>query len=379
MNRNLIARLRDGLEMAIKGPWDSSSSSGDNDAAGTPAPTESQKPAGPRNPWEPSQGSEPSGNRKRTASIEDLFRRSGGGGNGGGWNGFPRRPDGKSFIPAIGAIILALWLLLSSVHQLGSQEKGVVTFFGKYSRTVNSGISFTWPAPVENLQKVDTQKIRRTLVGSPKADSNNLILTRDRNLIDMAYQISWSIKDPKLYTFQFENPDDTVKEVAESAMRAVISNFDFSQANGPGRGAIVDEVARRMQIILDRYQLGVAIRGVDILQSDPPAEVSEASDELNAAQQKSEDYQSKARAYRSEVTKKAEADAQEFNAIYEQYKLAPEVTKRRMYYDTMEQVLSQVDKTVVESGNVTPYLALPELQKRDEPKPAEVVVSGKKK
>jgi modulator of FtsH protease HflK len=275
--------------------------------------------------------------------------------------------------------VVALWLLLSSVHQMEPGQQGVVTFFGKYSRTVGSGIQFTWPSPIEKIEKLDTQKIRRTLVGSPKADSNNLILTRDRNLIDMAYQISWSIKDPKLYTFQFENPDDTVKEVAESTMRAVISSFDFNQANGPGRGAIVDEVARRMQIILDKYQLGVTVRGIDILQSDPPAEVSEASDELNAAQQKSEGYQSKARAYRSEVTKRAEADAQEFNAIYEQYKLAPEVTKRRLYYDAMEQVLSQVDKTVVESGNVTPYLALPELQKRVEPKNDEVVVSGKKK
>jgi modulator of FtsH protease HflK len=378
MNRNLIARLRGGLAMAIKGPWDHSSGTGEEDVSGAAEPqkpSSEQKPTGPRNPWEPSESDEPLGNRRRTPSIEDLFRKSGGG----GWNGLPRRPNGKSFIPAILGVVVALWLLLSSVHQLEPGQQGVVTFFGKYSRTVGSGIQFTWPSPIEKIEKLDTQKIRRTLVGSPKADSNNLILTRDRNLIDMAYQISWSIKDPKLYTFQFENPDDTVKEVAESTMRAVISSFDFNQANGPGRGAIVDEVARRMQIILDKYQLGVTVRGIDILQSDPPAEVSEASDELNAAQQKSEGYQSKARAYRSEVTKRAEADAQEFNAIYEQYKLAPEVTKRRLYYDAMEQVLSQVDKTVVESGNVTPYLALPELQKRVEPKNDEVVVSGKKK
>ncbi len=134
-----------------------------------------------------------------------------------------------------------------------------------------------------------------------------------------------------------------------------------------------------MQAILNEYRSGISIQRVTILQSDPPAEVNDAFREVNAAQQRRESYLNEARGYASRVTELALGETAEFDKIYEQYKTAPEVTKRRLYYQTMEEVLGKVDKTIVDSGNVTPYLPLPEIRRRAEEAPAEAVnVTGKK-
>ncbi|MFM2236268.1 MAG: hypothetical protein RL209_302 [Pseudomonadota bacterium] len=194
----------------------------------------------------------------------------------------------------------------------------------------------------------------------------------------MAYDVRWSIKDPELYLFQLDSPQETVKEVAESAMRAAVANFDLTQAIGPGRGAIELEVRRRMQQVLDEYRAGVLIQSISIRQSDPPAEVTDAFREVNAAQQRRESYLNDARAYASRVTELALGETAEFDKIYVQYRAAPEVTKRRLYYETMEQVLGKVDKTIVETGGVTPYLPIPEFQKRTPPKAEPLTVTGAK-
>ena len=365
-----------------KGPWDPPSSGEGsktkNGSGKAPPLTNNDAPetkSGPRNPWEPSvvEG----GKRQRGPSLEDLLRRTGGG-KGGGFGGLPKRADGKSWWPIIVGGLVALWLISTSFHRLGPEQEGVITQLGKYSRTVGPGIQFTLPAPFENIQKVDTKQIQTTAVGSAKASSENLVLTKDQSIIDMAYDVRWSIKDPELYLFQLDNADGTVKEVAESAMRAAVANYDLTQAIGPGRGAIELEVRRRMQQVLDEYRAGVLVQSISIRQSDPPAEVNDAFREVNAAQQRRESYMNDARAYASRVTELAIGETAEFDKIYVQYKEAPEVTKRRLYYETMEQVLGKVDKTIVETGGVTPYLPIPEFKSRPAPKDEPVTVTGKK-
>ncbi len=360
-----------------KGPWDSGVSA-DNGKSGKP---DGQSGSGskpePVNPWDPNPGSAPQPGRQRGPSLEDLLRRTGGGKNG-GFSGMPKRANGKSWWPIIAGGFVALWLVWTSFHRLGPEQEGVVTFLGKYARTVGPGIQFTLPAPIESIQKVDTKQIQTTSVGSPKASSENLVLTKDQSIIDMAYDVRWSIKNPELYLFQLESADGTVKEVAESAMRAAVANFDLTQAIGPGRGAIELEVRRRMQQVLDEYRAGVLVQSISIRQSDPPAEVNDAFREVNAAQQRRESYMNDARAYASRVTELALGETAEFDKIYVQYREAPEVTKRRLYYETMEQVLGKVDKTVVETGGVTPYLPIPEFQKKAATKDAPVTVTGAK-
>lgn len=350
-----------------KGPWDLPGS-GDNGGSGSraggskpskPAASAGDDGAKPSNPWEP-QGA-PTG-RTRGPSLEEIFRR--GGGKGGGFGGIPPRANGKSWWPIITVGFLAIWILWTSIHRLDQQEEGVVTFFGKYSRTVGSGISFTLPAPIEQMQKVDALQVRTSSIGSANSKSENLVLTKDQNLMDIAFDIRWSIKSPELYLFQLDDPAGTVQEVGESAMRAELANFDYNEAVGVARGTIEAQVKQRMQAILDEYKSGIAISSISIRQSDPPEEVKAAFREVNSAQQRRERYLNEARAYSSQVTELAAGQTAEFDKIYEQYRQAPEVTRRRIYYETMEQVLSKVDKTIVESGNVTPYLPLPELKRR---------------
>jgi membrane protease subunit HflK len=304
--------------------------------------------------------------------LEDLLRRAGGGSGGGmkgNWGGMPRRPNGKSLWPLIAGGVAVIWVLSTSLYQLDPGEEGVITRFGKYSRSVGAGVSLIMPAPFERLTKVDTQQLRYTMVGSPQSSAENLVLTKDQNLIDLAFQIAWNVRDPEKFLFQLEeaedgNRDDTVKAVAESAMRETIANFDYDTAVGPGRLDVEGGVRERMQKILDGYGSGIRIQSVAIKQSDPPEQTKEAFNRVTAAQQKRESNLSDARAYASQVTQRAEGDTGEFDRIYVQYREAPEVTKRRLYYQTMESVLGKMDKTIVESGNVQPYLALPELKKR---------------
>jgi len=146
-------------------------------------------------------------------------------------------------------------------------------------------------------------------------------------------------------------------------MRAVIAQMTLRDAMGDKRGEIEARVTEGMQRILDGYRSGIQIQGVAVQQADPPAQVNDAFKEVTAAQQDAKSYVNQANAYALQLTAKAQGEATAFDKVYEQYKAAPEVTRRRMYYETMEQVLSKVDKTIIEAPGVTPYLPLPQVQK----------------
>jgi modulator of FtsH protease HflK len=206
---------------------------------------------------------------------------------------------------------------------------------------------------------------------SPPASTgpdSNLVLTGDQNIIDLAYSVRWNINDPALYLFQLANPEEAVREAAETSMRAVLANVTLDDAIGAGRAGIEAQVALRLQQILNDYRAGIRIQGVAIKQADPPAEVVESFRNVSAAQQQAVSYLNGARAYSQQLIAKAQGEAAAFDRVYEEYRLAPDVTRRRMYYETMEEVLAKVDKTIVEGGNgVTPYLPLPEVRRRAAP------------
>lgn len=355
------------LTMANNSPWGGGSggsgdsgSGGDNGSGGT---------GGPRNPWQPS-GANPAGGRK-TSNIEDLFKRRGGGGGGfgGGFGGLPRRPNGKSYLPIAVGLVLVLWLLLTSIHRVGPQERGVVSLLGSYSRTLEPGIAVTLPSPLESFELVDVQNIRT--IDIPSAGTQeNLILTGDQNLVDLAYSVRWTIKDPTLYLFQLADPEATIREAAEAAMRASVAEVTLDDAIGPGRIEVEQKVEQRMKELLDGYRSGIQVQGVAIKKADPPEAVNEAFKAVSAAQQEAQTFLNEARAYAQQLTAAAQGEAAAFDKVYEEYRLAPDVTRRRMYYETMERVLSKLDKTIIEPGNVTPYLPLPELRKRVQESPA---------
>jgi membrane protease subunit HflK len=236
-----------------------------------------------------------------------------------------------------------------------------VTRFGRYSSTLGPGVSMTFPSPIDRVTKIDVENIRSDDLGS--TGTEDLMLTGDQNLIDIAYSVRWNIHTPELYLFQMAEPDQTIKDVAESAMRSVVSQVTLEDAMGDRRSDIETQVTERMQRILDGYRSGIQVQGIAIREADPPATVNDAFKQVTAAQQDAQTYINNANAYSLQLRQRAQGEATAFDKVYEQYRLAPDVTKRRMYYETMEQVLSKVDKTIIEAPGVTPYLPLTEVQK----------------
>src|SRR3546814_681279 len=336
------------------------------------------KRPGPRNPWvTPDPADNARGGKPRGPSaLDELLRRGrghfgGGGGGGGGMN----LPESARLWKWGILVAVLIWALVSMFHIVPPEKEGVVTRLGSYSRTVGPGVKWTLPAPFEQMRMEDVRAIRTMQIGSPDASDANFVLTRDQSIVDLAYEVRWSIRDPELFIFQLADPEGTIREVAESAMRATVANFDLVQAIGPGRVDIEADVQRRMQELLDQYRAGVLIQGIAIRQADPPDQVDEAFKAVTAARQQRESSINEARAYEQQVLERARGDTAAFDQIYEQYRLAPAVTRQRLYYETMERVLSNVDKTIVEPRGVTPYLALPEIKRRSSP-PAEAVTKG---
>ena len=377
---SVLAQL--GLAMAgPRSPWGKPRPDGPTDGeSGPPAPPtgDGDPPRGPRNPWLPP-GDEPP---RRSASIEDIFRsrdrRKQAGGPGGGGGSFPRlpqRPDGKSWFPFIVGGIVLLWLGVSTVHMIGPKEEAVVTMFGKYSRTIEPGVSLTMPWPIQSVEVADVTSIQVDTI--PEGESEKLMLTIDQNLVDLSYLVRWNIKDLKLYTFRLAQPEESVRQVAETAMRASIAEVTLNEAlSGAGRGEVEQNVRDRMQRLLDTYQSGVRIQGVEIKKADPPKNTLVAFQQVTAAQQDAQRDQSNARAWAQQLLARAQGDAAAFDKVYAEYKLAPEVTKRRMYYETMERVLNKNPKVIMESGGVAPFLPLPEMQRRAAPLPEPATKGG---
>ncbi len=340
---------------------------------------------GPRNPWGDGPPQRPSGPRPGGRDpFEDLLRRGQDGlrralGNnapGPRGSGGPAMPSGQ--VIGIGiAIIVALWIVLTSFYRVDAQERGVVLRFGRFVDTTDPGLHFKLPWPIDSVVLRKVEQINSVDIGATGGSAENLMLTGDQNVINLAYAVRWKIRNPELYLFELAEPEQTVQEVAESAMRAEISGAGLNDVIGPQRAQIAERVRERMQELLDSYRAGIEVRGIDIKQADPPQAVDASFKDVQAAQQDAQKYLNDSRAYAQTVLANAQGSAAAFDAVYAQYALAPEVTRKRMYFETMEGVLSKVDKTVVETGGVQAYLPLPEVQRRSraappaEPKPAQ--------
>jgi len=360
------------------GPGDGRGSGKDDepgDGDSKPEPGASPPERGPRNPWLPPASGTPERPR-RSASIEDIFKSrdprgpgNGGGGPGRPGGGMPRmpvRPDGKSWLPLIVAGVVLVWLGVTSVHMVGPKEEGIVMTFGKYARTIEPGVSVTLPWPIQQVEVTDVTSIQRYTI--PEGEGEKLMLTSDQNLVDLSYLVRWNIKNLMDYRFRLSDPEDTVRQVAEAAMRSAIAEVTLDGAlSGAGRAQVEQAVRERMQRVLDFYKAGVIVQGVEVKKADPPTKVIGAFQQVTAAQQDAERDRSNARAWAQQLLARAQGDAAAFDKVYEQYELAPEVTKRRMYYETMERVLANNDKVVVEANGVTPYLPLPEVRRRGTP------------
>jgi len=345
-----------------KSPW----GSGSGDKPGGGAGGDNGNGSGPRNPWSfPPNG--PRGGRGPGGTIEDLFKRARGGGGGVGGSGRPTMPgfpQGARFWGGVVGLLILGWVVFTSIHSIGPQERGVVQTLGRFSGTLEPGWRFTLPAPLSLVQTIDVQAIRDEKF--PETDRENLMLTGDQNIVDLAYLVQWKVRSAPDYVFQVARPRDTVRDTAETAMRAVVSNATLNDTITSGRAKIEGEVIALMQRILDEYNSGIAIQSVSIQKAAAPQAVDEEFKQVTAAQQQAQANKNNANAWAQQILATAQGEAAEFDKIYEQYRLAPDVTRRRLYYETMEQVLARTNKTIVEAPGVTPYLPLPMLTKKPE-------------
>jgi membrane protease subunit HflK len=342
-----------------RGPWGSGGGGSGDGGDGSGEGGEGDE-GGPRSPW----GQPPRKRRPARAGggggIDDLLRR----GRERFGGRFPPQDGRPYWLYGLVAFVL-LWVLFTSVHRIDFRERGVVTVFGRYWSTLEPGIGFSWPAPIGHVEKVDVGVTREFTI--PEGGGENLILTGDQNVIDLAYTVRWNINDPQLFLFQLADAEETIKEVAESAVRAVVSRTSLNDAIGAGRNAVQQRVQQTMQEVLNDYRAGVTIRGVAINQSAPPDAVNPAFLEVSAAQQQAQSVVNDARAYAVQVTANAQGEATAFDKVYAQYRAAPEVTRRRMYYETMERILSRVDSTIIQAPGVQSYLPLPGMERRAPP------------
>ncbi len=338
-----------------KSPWGGGDGPSDNDGDGG---TPDESGAGPRNPW-----AQPPGGRPRTgrvSSLDELLKRARSGGGGGSGGGGFRLPGGgagsRNLWLGGAALVLVAWIGLTSFHVIGPQERGVVTYFGKYSGTLSPGWQMTLPAPIASVKVVNIDQIRSFQF--PENGGANLVLTEDQYLVDLGYTVRWRIADPQQYVFELKGPDDTVKAAAESAVRAAVATTSLDKVIGNGKADIEAQVKISMQKVLDEYQAGILIVGVSLNNASAPSQAMDAFKDVSVAQQEAANSVNAARAWAQQLLAAAEGEAASFDRVYAQYKLAPEVTRRRMYYETMEQVLGQTNKTIIEPRGVAPLVPI---------------------
>lgn len=314
-------------------------------------------------------------------------------------SGNNNKGDGGKGLLLVSVIVFLLWLS-SGVYFVKADEQGVVLRFGEYHRTTASGVNYHLPYPIESVETPRVTAINRVEVGyrssgafrATKSGDNSvpeesLMLTGDENIIDADFEIQWKISKAPDFLFNVRNPEDTVKSVGESAMREVIGQKRIASVLAEGKLQVEQETKKLIQDTLDNYKAGIEIVAVNLLKADPPTQVIEAFRDVQTARADLETSRNEAEAYRNDILPKARGQAQQmlqeaqgykqeviaraqgeaarFISVYDQFRQARDVTKKRMYLEAMEEILQGMNKVIVDGKNssgVVPYLPLKELK-----------------
>jgi len=344
-----------------------------------------------------------------------------GGGNGSGRGGGQRPPNIDEVVEKIqklisklipggkpggskpiifGLVLLIVVWAFSGLYRVLPDEQGVVLRFGKFVTTTQPGLNYHIPYPVETVLTPKVTKVNRIDIGFRSASDTgrtsgvsdvpeeSLMLTGDENIVNIDFSVFWVIKDAGKFLFKIQSPVETVKAAGETAMREVIAKSNLQPILTAGRSRIEVEVQEIIQGLLDEYESGIQITQVQTQKADPPDQVIDAFRDVQAARadmvrskNEAEAYANdviprargdaakilqEAEAYKKQVVAAAEGEASRFVAIYTEYSKAKQVTQERMYLETMEKVLADIDKVIIDrkAGGVVPYLPLPELSKK---------------
>ena len=315
-----------------------------------------------------------------------------GGGTGGGDGGGLGQLFSKQGLVIGGLALVALWGFLS-FYTVKPEERSVELFLGKSSGMGEEGLNFApWPLVTAEIVQATGQRTTDIGSGAQGELDNGLMLTRDQNIVDIQFQVVWNISDPEKFLFNLADPEDTIRAVSESAMRDIIARSELAPILNRDRGIVADDLMLAVQSTLDNYDAGINVVRVNFARSDPPREVIDAFRAVQAAQQErdrlekeADAYANKvtagargqaaqlleeAEAYRAQVVNNAEGEASRFLAVYAEYVKAPEVTRKRMYLETMEKVLGGMNKVILDGvsggdggSGVVPFLPLNELAK----------------
>ncbi|MGA0541521.1 FtsH protease activity modulator HflK [Neotabrizicola sp. VNH66] len=335
--------------------------------------------------------------------IDEIMRKGqeqlrvlmGGRGRNGGQGGGPRGPQGagpmftRQGLLIGAAAIVAAWAFMS-FYTVRTEERSVELFLGESAGVGQPGLNFA-PWPLVTYEKILVTGERTTDIGVGNATDGGLMLTRDQNVADIGFQVVWNISDPEKYLFNLENPEDTIRAVSESAMRDIIARSELLPILNRDRGAIAADLRTAVQGTLDSYNAGINVIRVNLQRAAPPTEVNDAFLDVTAAQQERDRLEKEAdgyanqvtaaargeaarlveeaEAYRAQAVNSAEGEAARFLSVYEEYVKAPQVTRRRLYLETMEKVFGGMNKVILDgvdgSGNgegggqgVVPYLPL---------------------
>jgi membrane protease subunit HflK len=313
---------------------------------------------------------------------------------------------------------VALWLF-SGIFQVAPDERGLVMRFGKFNRLADPGLSYHLPYPIESVDIPKVTRVTSIPIGvrlvedirrgtqTRDVPEESLMLTGDENIVDVDFTVFWVVAEGASgvtdFRFNMQNPETTVKAVAESAMREVIGRSELEPILTTGRQQIETEVHELVQKTLDQYKAGVKVTQVQMLKAEVAAQVVDAFRDVQAAQADQERLQNEARTYASRVVPEARGRAAQlqqaaeayreqtvaeatgqtarFNKIYDEYKKAPDVTRQRLYLETMERLFGGTDKIILDSSGqagsgVVPYLPLPELRNRPPAQPPQTTTGG---
>ncbi|VAW04924.1 HflK protein [hydrothermal vent metagenome] len=364
------------------GPWGGDQGGGDDDDRRNNGDGNRPGPGGPQIP-----------------EIEQLMKkgqdqlrvlmggRGGGGGNRDGGGG-----DGPGFGKGtilLGVVVAAVLWGMASFYRVDTSEESVELMFGKYLETGSEGLNFApWPIVTREIVAVTEQNIEDIGVGRGSLGGEGLMLTGDENIVDIDFQVVWNINDLEKYLFNLAEPRETVRAVSESVMREIVARTDLTPILTTGKGDIAGELQTLIQETLDSYESGVQIVVVNLDKADPPRSVADSFRDVQAAEQTRDTLEKQADAYANKVVagargeaaqmiaqaqgysarvvNEAEGEASRFTAVLTEYSKAPEVTRKRLYLETMEEVLGGINKIIMDqqpgAQGVVPYLPLNELR-----------------
>ncbi|MFC3680478.1 FtsH protease activity modulator HflK [Bacterioplanoides pacificum] len=355
---------------------------------------------GPKDPWgNNNRGNNDRGNNNRGGNqppdldeaLQQLLKKLNGlfGGNGGGNNRNNKQGNGAGGMFGIAAVIVVVMLVFNSVYTLDEQERGVVLRLGEYLKTEQPGLRFKIPL-IDQVIPVNTTKVR-------EAEIKERMLTEDENIVEVELNTQYRVLDPIAFALRVESPERTMLSAAESALRHEVGSTAMDPILTVGRAELAEKVKLRLQDYLDRYSTGMELTNVNIKDARPPAQVKAAFDDVQKAKQDKERFINEAdsyansivpeargraqrqleeaRAYKERIIARAEGEAARFENLYNEYRKAPEVTRERLYIETITEVYNKASKVMVDvdGGNNMMYLPLDQIIKN---MPTQAATSG---